>query len=106
MDLVSTEKWQTPTGFAEPAAQGWLRRSVIFIVNACGGEWAGVRRATKRHMRLIETLPLGAKKQLLLVACDGERFLIGTGPESVQSILRVRPQTIAEDSSNTAEVGV
>ena len=44
-------------------------------------------------MRVVETLAIGAKKQLVLVSVGGERFLVGTGPESVQTIVRVRPET-------------
>jgi flagellar biogenesis protein FliO len=70
-----------------------LVATIMAAMNLLGG--AGSRASSKRHMRLIETLPLGAKKQLLLVTCDGERFLIGTGPESVQSILRVRSEQVS-----------
>ena len=41
-------------------------------------------------MRVVETLALGAKQKLLLVTCGGERFLVGTGPDSVSTIVRVR----------------
>ncbi len=81
--------------------EGMLRRGVMAIMSLLGG--AGARGTSKRHMRLIETLPLGAKRQLLLVSCDGERFLIGTGPESVQSILRVRPESGAAVESSIAK---
>ena len=77
----------------KPAAEleglaGWLltilRRQPLF---------AGPRKRTQRkHMRLLETLPMGPKRHLYLVTCDGERFLVGTGPESVQTITRVRPE--------------
>ena len=43
-------------------------------------------------MRVVETLALGGRKQLVLVSCAGERFLVGTGPEQVQTIVRVRPE--------------
>lgn len=85
MHLVATNTTDVPM------QEGKLRRWVIALVTLLGG--AGSRASSKRHMRLIETLPLGAKRQLLLVSCDGERFLVGTGPESVQSILRVRPES-------------
>ena len=39
-----------------------------------------------RRMKLIETLQLGGKRQLMLVACDGRRYLVGAGGDSVQSI--------------------
>ena len=41
-------------------------------------------------MRVIETLQIGGRKQLVLVSCAGERFLVGTGHESVQTIVHVR----------------
>ena len=53
---------------------------------------AGQGREAKRQMRVVETLALGGRKQLVLVSCAGERFLVGTGPEQVQTIVRVRPE--------------
>jgi hypothetical protein len=38
---------------------------------------------------VLETLAVGPKKQLLLVCCDGERYLVGTGPDTVQTIIRM-----------------
>jgi hypothetical protein len=39
-----------------------------------------------RRMELIETLPLGGKRQLILIACDGRHFLVGAGADAVSSI--------------------
>jgi hypothetical protein len=50
----------------------------------------GSRR--RRHVNLMEVLPLGARGQLMLVSCEGERFLVGTGPNSVTALVRVRPE--------------
>ncbi len=55
----------------------------------------GQARAAKRQMHVVETLALGGRKQLVLVSCAGERFLVGTGPEQVQTIVRVRPEASA-----------
>ena len=44
-----------------------------------------------RQMQLLETLNLGGKRQLLLVVCDGKRYLIGAGGDGVHSIEEVRP---------------
>jgi flagellar biogenesis protein FliO len=38
---------------------------------------------------LVETLPLGGKRQLMLVTCGEEMFLVGGGPESVETIVRL-----------------
>ena len=50
------------------------------------------RHATTKQMHLLETLPLGGKRQLMLVSCGGERFLIGGGSESIETIVRVRDE--------------
>jgi hypothetical protein len=57
-------------------------------------DWRGQRATTQKHMRLVETLALGGKRQLLLVSCGEEWFLVGGGVESVETIVRVK----AEDS--------
>jgi flagellar biogenesis protein FliO len=71
----------------------WVNRSLKRLVGALvgpfGGAWNGIGGGTKRRMSIVESLSLGAKKQLLLVSCDGEHYLVGTGPDSVQTIVRV-----------------
>jgi flagellar biogenesis protein FliO len=43
-----------------------------------------------RRLSVVETLTLGPKKQLLLVNCAGESFLVGVGAEGVQTMVRVQ----------------
>jgi hypothetical protein len=40
--------------------------------------WMKVSRAPRR-MQLVETLNLGGSRQLLLVMCDGQKYLVGAG---------------------------
>lgn len=49
------------------------------------------RAAATQQMHLVETLPLGGKRQLMLVECAGERFLIGGGLESIETIVQIAP---------------
>lgn len=56
-------------------------------------------RRREKQMELIETLPLGGKRQLALVVCEGRRFLVGMGAESVDAI-------VAADESATEAPGV
>lgn len=66
---------------------GWLSASVKSLK---------VRQESKessRQMKVLETLSLGPQKQLLLVRCGEECFLVGTGTESVMVIQRVAPGT-------------
>jgi flagellar biogenesis protein FliO len=41
------------------------------------------------QMRLLETLPLGGKRQLMLVQGGTERFLVGGGFDAVQTMVKV-----------------
>jgi flagellar biogenesis protein FliO len=82
-------KFESEPDVHERMRAGWLQRVIEVIASAAG---AGSRRTAKRQMEIIETLAVGSKKQLVLVQCGGERFLVGTGVESVQTIVRVLPQ--------------
>jgi flagellar biogenesis protein FliO len=62
-------------------------------------EWRGDRVAQRRQLKLVETLALGGKRQLMLVTCGGERFLIGGGPESVEAIVRLNGEALVDDAA-------
>jgi flagellar biogenesis protein FliO len=55
----------------------------------------GVHTAERKEMRLVETLSLGNKRQLMLVECGGARYLVGGGLESVQTIVPASAQAAA-----------
>ena len=59
--------------------------------------WREPRVSQKKQIQLVETLPLGGKRQLMLVTCAGESFLVGGSFESVETIVRLR----AEPSANS-----
>ena len=72
-----------------PALQAGLGAWLVGHVR----EWmAGAPKERKRQMRVVETLALGAKHKLVLVSCGGERFLVGTGSETIGTIVRVRAE--------------
>jgi flagellar biogenesis protein FliO len=52
--------------------------------------WRGQREMQRKQLRLVETLPLGGKRQLMLVTCAGESFLVGGGMDSVETIVRLK----------------
>jgi hypothetical protein len=54
--------------------------------------WRRQRETQRRQLQLVETLPLGGKRQLMLVTCAGERFLVGGGLESVEAIVRLKAE--------------
>lgn len=69
----------------------WVPRA---IRNGLGGFG---RDRSERRMELVETLQLGGKRQLMLVVCEGQRYLVGAGGDSVHSITEVgqrRPSSL------------
>jgi flagellar biogenesis protein FliO len=54
--------------------------------------WNRSNDAQPKQLKLIEALALGGKKQLLLVSCGRERFLVGGGLDTVETIVRVRSE--------------
>jgi flagellar biogenesis protein FliO len=43
-----------------------------------------------KQLHLLETLALGGKRQLLLVSCGDEHFLVGGGIETVETIVQIQ----------------
>lgn len=66
----------------------WAQKAVV-----SGFGSLGTIRADKR-MELIETLQLGGKRQLMLVRCDGMKYLVGAGGDSVHSIAEMSPRQV------------
>ncbi len=57
-------------------------------------KWRGAPATrVEQHMELVETLSLGGKRQVLLIECEGERYLVGCGQDSVTTIEKVTPDT-------------
>ncbi|GGG81719.1 flagellar biosynthetic protein FliO [Edaphobacter dinghuensis] len=50
-------------------------------------------RAAIKQMHLVETLSLGGKRNLMLVSCAGELFLVGGSIEGVETIVRVNSES-------------
>jgi flagellar biogenesis protein FliO len=46
----------------------------------------------ERRMELVERMELGGRRQLLLVVCDGQRYLVGTSSDGVHAIAAMRAQ--------------
>ena len=58
--------------------------------------WRGERTAQRKQMRVVETLALGGRRQLMLVSCGDEHFLVGGGMDSVETIVRVKADGAGE----------
>src|SRR6266478_7448717 len=62
--------------------------------------WRGQREIQRKQLRLVETLSLGGKRQLMLVTCAGESFLVGGGMESVETIVRLKAAASLDVDAN------
>jgi hypothetical protein len=58
--------------------------------------WRDQHEAQRKQLRLVETLRLGGKMQLMLVTCAGESFLVGGGLESVETIVRLKAEVLLD----------
>ena len=69
--------------------------------------WRGPREMQRKQLRLVETLSLGGKRQLMLVTCGRESFLVGGGMESVETIVRLKakvsPDVVAKSLDGTCQ---
>jgi Flagellar biosynthesis protein, FliO len=52
--------------------------------------WRTQREVPRKQLRLVESLALGGKRQLMLVTCAGESFLVGGGADSVETIVHLK----------------
>ena len=88
---------------AQGGLAGWLMELFSVPLRV---RFAGMGKArTKRRMELVEMLQLGGKRQLMLVVCDGQRYLVGAGGDSVQSIAEMRGP-LTSDLSLAASEGI
>jgi hypothetical protein len=62
----------------------------------------GQEQAAPR-MELVEVLALGGKRQLMLVVCDGHRYLVGAGGDGVETIVPMGRPPTAEVAALCAE---
>lgn len=90
--LQSTSR--TSTAQTSPDLNGLAGR-VLGLLRGLRSE----RQPTIKQMHLLETLSLGGKRQLMLVSCAGERFLVGGGLESIETIVRVQSDPSSESAA-------
>ena len=89
---VTQSAAQTNTGNASFELQGLAGWLLGFVRRR-----RSARQGQQKLMRVVETLPLGGKRQLMLVRCGEEHFLLGGGLESVETIVRVKGGTSVEN---------
>jgi flagellar biogenesis protein FliO len=87
--LQSTKQTnRSESNFPVQGLAGWLLGVL--------GRWRGERSEQRKHMCVVETLALGGRKQLMLVTCGKEHFLVGGGIDSVETIVRVQVSGVRE----------
>ncbi len=64
-----------------------------FVIDLVRGR--DVARA-ERSMKVLETLQLGGRRQLLLVRCGRQQFLVGAGADGIQTIVAVATDEVQQ----------
>lgn len=95
MHLVKSKTRRVTGQTGRRSQDGAFAKLIEWLVDVYGGNWSGGNKLVTRRMKVLETLPIGGKKQLMLVSCDGEKYLVATGPETVQTIVRVEARGVA-----------
>ncbi len=89
-----------------PDTAAWIITRLGIACNALGSLMlqaferiisAQARAGRRNQMKLVESLPLGNRRQLLLIVCDNQRYLVGAGADSVGSILAVEASSASGD---------
>jgi flagellar biogenesis protein FliO len=102
MTMLKAETREDSLGEQNNGLAPWILNRVREVFR---GKFAGLGRSRcKRRMELIERLDLGGKRQLMLVVCDGHRFLVG-GSDSIHSITEMRgaPELRLEDTASHSD---
>ncbi len=62
---------------------GWFRQASGLVTQ--------VRTRREPSLKVEEKLSLGSQKQVFVILCHGQRFLLATGSESVSSLIAIEP---------------
>lgn len=57
-----------------------------------------------RRLQLVETLPLGGKRQLMLIDCDGRSFLVGAGGDAISTVMPIAESTTADSADSKSSL--
>jgi len=82
-----------------PPAEAWRGsggrgRGLVWPLLERLGVLCGARSSAQ--LTVLETLSLGGRRQLFLIACGGERYLVGAGAEGIGSMVRIGPAGVAD----------
>jgi flagellar biogenesis protein FliO len=67
--------------------------------------WSQMRQKHPRRMRVVETLPLGGKRSLFLVECEGKTFFVGCGGDAVNCIYPAPCNSVLSQDSTSSQPG-
>jgi len=98
MRVLNGSRQSDVAAIAAPEVQG-LAGWVLCLLRS----WRHQHKMQPRQLRLEETLSLGGKRQLMLVTCAGESFLVGGGLESVETIVRLKAEVSPGVTSNSLD---
>jgi len=74
---------------------------LLFVAGRLITRRLGLPRGAGRHLAVLDTLPLGPGKGILLVRAGKRRLIIGVTGEKISFLREVRAEDLAEDEGTT-----
>lgn len=65
---------------------GWMTGALRGRVRI---KWRTGTQRRMKQMQILEALSLGEKRQVVLIVCNGERYLVGCGANTVATITKL-----------------
>ena len=57
-----------------------------------------------KNIRFVESYDLGARQKIILLEVNGERFLVGVGPNQISLLSKIEKQTIEKQTIEAADL--
>jgi flagellar biogenesis protein FliO len=77
------------SGISARLAGDGLIYKFLLIFRRLRAGYRGSGGIVPRQMEVVETVSLGGRRSLILVRCGGQQFLVGCGPDQVNTIAAV-----------------
>lgn len=94
---------------------GWMATVVAIVLVCIVGAAFGVRkvvggawrvRAARRALRVVDVLPLGGRRQVVVVRCYDRTFALGLGEKEVSLVAELDTEFVAAESRAAVEAPV
>lgn len=95
MGIVGLLKFVAALGFVLALMGG-----LALLLKRMGYGHAGLAQGSNRRLKLVEILPLDARRKAVILQCDGEQHLVILGPAGETVVQNTIKQVIPHEASH------